>query len=93
MCEKDRDCNFCKYIDTDCNEFPCCECENSSEFELYKYKKEKIMAEDSCVCCGDIIPEGHQVCKNCEVGHLTDFNKLHKEKRKFKKWLLDLFFK
>lgn len=24
------------------------------------------MAEDRCVCCGEIIPEGRQVCPNCE---------------------------
>lgn len=22
--------------------------------------------ENRCVCCGDIIPEGRQVCVNCE---------------------------
>ena len=22
--------------------------------------------ENRCVCCGDIIPEGRQVCWNCE---------------------------
>ena len=22
--------------------------------------------EDRCICCGDIIPEGRQVCPNCE---------------------------
>lgn len=24
------------------------------------------MAENKCVCCGAIIPEGRQVCVNCE---------------------------
>lgn len=24
------------------------------------------MAEDRCVCCGDIVPEGRMVCPNCE---------------------------
>lgn len=23
---------------------------------------------DRCVCCGEIIPEGRQVCINCEKG-------------------------
>lgn len=27
--------------------------------------------EDRCVCCGKIIPEGRQVCKNC-VDSLED---------------------
>ena len=22
--------------------------------------------EDRCICCGEIIPEGRQVCVNCE---------------------------
>lgn len=22
--------------------------------------------EDRCICCGEIIPEGRQVCKKCE---------------------------
>lgn len=25
------------------------------------------MSEDRCVCCGDIIPEGRQVCPGCEI--------------------------
>lgn len=24
------------------------------------------MKEDRCVCCGDVIPEGRQVCPKCE---------------------------
>ena len=24
------------------------------------------MSEDKCVCCGDVIPEGRQVCPKCE---------------------------
>lgn len=24
------------------------------------------MNEERCVCCGEIIPEGRQVCPNCE---------------------------
>lgn len=23
---------------------------------------------ETCVCCGDIIPEGRQVCPACEIG-------------------------
>jgi hypothetical protein len=26
----------------------------------------KEMGADTCVCCGDVIPEGRQVCPNCE---------------------------
>ena len=32
--------------------------------------------ENRCVCCGEIIPEGRQVCKNCE----QKFDKDNKEK-------------
>ena len=37
--------------------------------------------EDRCVCCGAIIPEGRQVCLNCEMGvnektKLIDANKV-----------------
>lgn len=28
----------------------------------------EIPAENRCVCCGEIIPEGRQVCPNCEGG-------------------------
>jgi hypothetical protein len=45
--------------------------------EFHKYKEclakiekkyiGKITYDDAgCVCCGEIIPEGRQVCKNCE---------------------------
>ena len=27
------------------------------------------MGEDRCVCCGEIIPEGNQVCSNCRESH------------------------
>lgn len=35
-----------------------------------EYKKVRItfFAENRCVFCGAIIPEGQQVCPNCEVG-------------------------
>ena len=29
-------------------------------------RKQNIEYENTCVCCGDIIPEGRQVCNNCE---------------------------
>lgn len=30
---------------------------------------------DRCVCCGEIIPEGRQVCASCEYGHDVEENK------------------
>ena len=32
-----------------------------------KRKEGKAMAEDRCIVCGAIIPEGRQVCLMCEV--------------------------
>lgn len=29
------------------------------------------MGADRCICCGDIIPEGRQVCRACEQQCLT----------------------
>ena len=31
--------------------------------------------EDRCICCGEIIPEGRQVCWTCEIGEV----KMNKE--------------
>ena len=28
---------------------------------------QKLMDAERCVCCGEVIPEGTQVCKNCQV--------------------------
>lgn len=35
--------------------------------------------EDKCVCCGEYVPEGRQVCTNCETVHGVQWinNKLH----------------
>lgn len=36
-------------------------------------------AEDRCVCCGALIPEGRQVCPTCERGacmHMWGFDRL-----------------
>ena len=29
------------------------------------------MSADRCICCGDIIPEGRQVCRACKLQWLT----------------------
>lgn len=31
-----------------------------------------VHMEDRCVCCGDIIPEGQQVCNNCTESSIKD---------------------
>ena len=33
---------------------------------IWRYKKKTV--NNTCVCCGAIIPEGRQVCPNCEKG-------------------------
>ena len=30
--------------------------------------------EDRCVCCGEIIPEGRQVCPICEAGFVRQLS-------------------
>ena len=32
----------------------------------YRYLKGLMRMEERCICCGRIIPEGHQVCMICE---------------------------
>lgn len=34
---------------------------------------EEYYSENRCVCCGEIIPEGRQICKKCEE-EANDFN-------------------
>lgn len=36
----------------------------------------EIMSENTCVCCGETIPEGRQVCSNCEHEPLGLINKI-----------------
>lgn len=35
----------------------------SKEYEEYIKRKK---SEDTCICCGEIVPEGRQVCPQCE---------------------------
>lgn len=50
---------------TDCRYFLGCECFSGLsciDFTL------KLNVHEKCVVCGEIIPEGRQVCPNCERG-------------------------
>ena len=38
------------------------------------------MVDNRCVSCGDIIPEGIEICWACEHGHTPDKIKEKKEK-------------
>ena len=43
----------------------------------------EVIMEDRCICCGEIIPEGRQVCPQCE--HMSikkQHDDLRKEERK-----------
>ena len=43
--------------------------------------------EDRCVSCGAIIPEGRQVCKNCERKSIEDmlqYGNFYKQKKRIK---------
>lgn len=39
--------------------------------------------EDKCVCCGEYVPEGRQVCKSCETVHGAEWikNNLHQNSK------------
>ena len=37
--------------------------------------------ENTCICCGEIIPEGRQVCWNCEQEPMLDNSKSPSEKQ------------
>lgn len=43
-------------------------------------RKLKKMSENTCVCCGEIIPEGRQYCINC--GNVTKCELINNEKGK-----------
>lgn len=44
---------------------------------------------DRCVCCGEIVPEGRQVCPQCENGAEQNENK----KTTYREELIDLIIK
>jgi RNA polymerase-binding transcription factor DksA len=39
--------------------------------------KEQEMNQETCVSCGEVIPEGRQVCPNCERGKEDEFGEIH----------------
>lgn len=34
----------------------------------------RLRSDEICVCCGDYVPEGRQVCLNCEKGDIRGCN-------------------
>ena len=53
-----------------CNVFTCDECvlkscPHVSPEQLDNMKKDIPPSENTCVCCGEVIPEGRQVCPSC----------------------------
>ena len=50
---------------------------------------------DRCVCCGEIIPEGRQVCPMCEekIGHQPSFGGDHQLRARYKQAVYDVIAK
>lgn len=48
--------------------------------------------EERCVCCGNVIPEGRQVCMYCEELEIDQQRKPQSAKRKYHKykWISDI---
>lgn len=94
MLKKNRDCKLCEFENTENEDISCVVCEDNSNIQLYEYKMKEInMANaETCVSCGDVIPESYQACSSCEEGHLTDYNKIYKEKKKFNNFIIDIYF-
>lgn len=48
--------------------------------------------ENRCVCCGEIIPEGRQVCPLCESGRFTEKERIEQFSTLMKPYVLEEFF-
>ena len=46
------------------------------------------MSENRCVCCGEIIPEGSQVCRLCQME--AERQRIRKEKYQMPWWAIVL---
>lgn len=58
---------YCRYIFAVGKPRPCPpgkDCTVKVPMKVMRRKKKETA--DRCVCCGEIIPEGRQVCPNCE---------------------------
>ena len=42
----------------------------ADEIQLRLMEQAGHVAEDRCVCCGEIVPEGRYVCPKCEIGEV-----------------------
>lgn len=49
------------------------------------------MTAEFCVCCGDTIPEGRQVCPNCEQGNSQNKNAIKFYKTQLNRCRINLF--
>lgn len=57
-----------------------CRCHGGCEWckgnRTHKYEKKMDNAylnADKCVCCGEVVPEGRMVCKECEMLWIKDY--------------------
>ena len=60
--------NLLKKYNKDCCDAYTAECER---LKTELFGRVLVASDNRCVCCGEIIPEGRQVCPNCEKT-LTD---------------------
>lgn len=47
-------------------------CPNCGVKMIKSYLPSSITVMNTCICCGEIIPEGRQVCPKCEKGEMHD---------------------
>lgn len=55
--------NILKKYNEDCRNAYVAECER---LKAELFGRVIVASDNRCVCCGEIIPEGRQVCPNCE---------------------------
>lgn len=48
--------------------------------------------ENRCVCCGEIIPEGRQVCPSCESGRFSEKERIEQFSTLMKPYVPEDFF-
>ena len=58
-----REVNILKKYNKDCRDEYVCNCEKLKEAIIGRFI---VASGDRCVCCGEPVPEGRQVCPECE---------------------------
>ena len=66
---KEKQCFTCKHYDIGHDHVPCCYCKDYDKYIWLSADADidiDASKEDRCVVCGDIIPEGRQICPKCK---------------------------